>query len=229
MSNIDLENRVKELEAQIQGATIDLKAGGLTSRETTELQTSIATLALQKQKVLWSCEKLSVVSPIAGRVITPNVHDRLIKRYVKKGEVLLTLALPGQPSTMALPSGNATWTSGGQSMPPSVGILTRRLDSQTQHDNLLAQQRRQTWVQQYQQIAASTEPDRDQKLEALTTEIRTELTKTFDEKQAQNSERIANLEQRLAALKTSVEKQNKIRELVIKEQLEGITGAPAKD
>jgi multidrug efflux pump subunit AcrA (membrane-fusion protein) len=233
MGNPDLELSIRHLEAKrhVAGKELELvkKAnerapGSIAKIELEKLEaalnvaeTELALAQLQKQK-------LTIVSPIAGKVIAPNLHDRLIKRYMRKGDVLFGLALSGQPFTVALPEGNATWAAAAPGMPPVVDLRTLRANAQARHGSLLDQRRRALWAGQYTELAASDSPDRDQKLTELKKDIRKELVKSLDEKQTQQSQRIEALEQRLTALKKSVEEQKKNRDGSIEEQLNEIIG-----
>lgn len=234
MDNPDLEASIRHTEAKRRVAQMELDLmkrangdapGRIAKTEMEKLEASLNVIDTELAVAQLQKQKLTVISPIAGRVVGSNLHDRLIKCYMKKGDVLLTLALPGQPFTLALPNGNATWTAAASVPPPVVGIQARRANAQALHEDLLDRRNRAIWKDQYIELSASRDADRDQKLAELKKEIHIKLTKSFDERQAKQTKRVEELEKRLSTLKSAIEKQEANRDVTIAEQVNEIVGS----
>jgi multidrug efflux pump subunit AcrA (membrane-fusion protein) len=107
----DLDKEIESLNGELQEADADLRAtraqldynDELTEVEKSEKESHILQLtarvaSLRKRLALWQTkkERLRVLSPMDGRVVTWNVEDRL-RRPVNRGEELLEIADPTGP------------------------------------------------------------------------------------------------------------------------------------
>jgi multidrug resistance efflux pump len=110
--SLELERKLEELNGQFHEAEEDLKSTRneldyneeLTETEQSQKESHIMQLnargaSLQMQKVYLDNEhdRLTVLSPLGGRVVTWNVEDRLHNRYVHRGDELLEIADPASP------------------------------------------------------------------------------------------------------------------------------------
>ena len=98
----DIEGKLREAETQLETYTIQRVTRGFdTEQEERELVRSTAStearvVGLKKQLALLhkSEAQLHVTSPLDGQVVTWDTHQRLMDRPVKRGDRLVTVAMP---------------------------------------------------------------------------------------------------------------------------------------
>lgn len=108
----DLDKEIESLNGELQEADADLRAtraqldynDELTEAEKSEkeshrLQLTARVESLRKRLALWKTkkERLRVLSPMDGRVVTWNAKERIRNRPVNRGEELLEIADPTGP------------------------------------------------------------------------------------------------------------------------------------
>jgi uncharacterized protein (TIGR03067 family) len=105
LKNSELEMRLKQQAADIAVADVRSKelqasydSGNVTIYGLDDAKRNLTNLRLQHEQDREKLQLLTVTSPIDGKVVTPNLRERLIERPVSKGESLLVIGIKGTPS-----------------------------------------------------------------------------------------------------------------------------------
>lgn len=111
LRSVDLEAQIIELDGELDKTSEEISSikrqragldrgeseGGereeLTGRMS-QLRKMLGSLAKQRRLLMLKQEKLTVTSPIDGKVVTWKVRDRLVSRPVRKGQQLMEIANP---------------------------------------------------------------------------------------------------------------------------------------